>query len=150
MKFTTACTEDIVELKQLWKDVFSDSDGYVDLFFKYKMKPEYTFIAKENNEIAGAVYSVCSPIVLNTGEVISALYMCGICTKPEYRGKKIASTLIENCFEFAEKQNIDLCYLIPANSGLFEFYERLGFEKATYINKTEVAVEKCEVSFSNV
>ena len=146
MNFTTACIGDIPELKRLWKDIFSDSDSYVDLFFEYKMKPECTFIAKENDEIAGAVYSVHSPIVLNSGEVISALYMCGICTKPKYRGRKIASKLIEKCFEFAEKQNVDLCYLIPANLELFEFYEKLGFEKATYINKIEVGTERCEIS----
>lgn len=145
MEFKTADKKDVPELKALWKDIFKDDDGYIDLFFKYKMKPEYTFVAKEKGEITGVVYSVYAPLVLNDRTEIGALYMCGICTKPEYRGKNIASTLINKCFEFAKENNIDLCYLIPANQGLFDFYEKLGFEKATYINKKEVEAEYCKM-----
>ena len=145
MEFMKATKNDIPALKQLWQEIFKDDDGYIDLFFEYKMKPEYTFVAKENNEIAGAVYSVYAPLVLDDGTEVSALYMCGICTKAEYRGRKIASTLIEECFEFAKSENIDVCYLIPANIGLFDFYEKSGFEKVSYINKVEMLGEPCKL-----
>ena len=109
MEFKTADKKDIPELKELWKDIFNDDDGYIDLFFEYKMKSEYTFVAVESEEIAGAVYSVYSPLVFENGETMPALYMCGICTKPKYRGRNVAGTLIKNCLEFARNKNIDLC-----------------------------------------
>lgn len=142
MEFKIADEKDIPELKEMWKEIFNDDDGYIELFFEYKMKPEYTFIAKDNGKIAGAVYSVYSPLVLSDGIIIPALYMCGICTKPEYRGNGIAGTLIENCVSFAEDNWVELCYLIPANLKLFDFYAKFGFEKATYINKTELETKK--------
>ena len=142
MEFKVADKKDVPSLKEMWKDVFNDDDGYIDLFLEYKMKPEYTFIAVDNREIVGAVYSIYSPLVLSDGKTIPALYMCGICTKPEYRGEGIAGTLIENCIDFAKDNSIDLCYLIPANLSLFDFYSKFGFEKATYINKVEVETTK--------
>ena len=52
MEFKTADKKDVPSLKEMWKDIFNDDDGYIDLFFEYKMKSEYTFIAVENGEIA--------------------------------------------------------------------------------------------------
>ena len=72
MIFTNAKASDIGELKKMWKDIFDDDISYIELFFEYKMKPEYTFVAKDSDNIASVVYSVCSPLLLEDGTIVPA------------------------------------------------------------------------------
>ncbi len=137
MKFTTAQKSDIPELKEIWREIFKDTEAYLDLFFGSKMKPEYTLIARNETEIASVVYMVNAPLILQTGEQIPAFYMCGIATRPGYRGQGLAGKLINMAFEKAKEDGAKACYLIPANMPLFDFYKGFGMQPFAYMYKEE-------------
>lgn len=138
MKFTTAQDTDVCELKEIWRDIFKDTDAYLDLFFSSKMKPEFTMIARNETEIASVVYMVDAPLILKNGEIIPAFYMCGIATRPNYRGQGLAGKLINMAFETAKKKGAKVCYLIPANLPLFDFYKSFGMQTFAYMHKAEL------------
>lgn len=137
MIFTAAQNEDVAELKEIWRDIFKDTDAYLDLFFNSKMKPEYTMVARNETEIASVVYMVDAPLVLQNGSSIPAFYMCGIATRPNYRGQGLAGELINMAFETAKEKGAKACYLIPANLPLFDFYKSFGMQTFAYMYKAE-------------
>ncbi len=135
MILSTAKKTDIPELKAMWQEIFKDTDAYLDLFFGSKMEPELTLIVRAENEIAAMLYMVDAPLVTGEGEQIPAFYLCGIATRPAYRGQGLAGKLIESAFALAKEKNAKVCYLIPANLPLFDFYKRFGMECRAYMKK---------------
>lgn len=142
MIIETARKEDIPELKNLWREIFKDTDDYIEKFFKYRMKSEHTFVGRENGKIISTAYMLKSDLVLNSGEVVPAFYMCGISTREEYRGKGCSGKVIEACFNHAKECGADLCYLVPANRSLFDFYKKSGMMPFTSLFKQELIVEE--------
>lgn len=144
MIIENANEKDISVLKKMWKDIFNDPDNYIDLFFDNKMKLKYTFVAREYEQIVSTAYLINSPILTDDNKTIPAFYMCGISTSQEARGKGYARKVIDHCFEFAKNEGAELCYLVPANLSLFDFYKKLGMTPFTYLIKNEFRPEKSE------
>ncbi len=142
MIIETAKKEDIPELKNLWREIFKDPDDYIENFFLHRMKLDHTFVGRENGEIVSTAYMLKSDLLSNSGKIISAFYMCGISTREEYRGKGYSGKVIEVCFEHAREENADLCYLVPANRSLFDFYKKSGMVPFTSILKQELTPEE--------
>ena len=56
-------------------------------------------------------------------------YIYAVATDPEYRGRGIASKLLAEALQIAEKSGkYDLAALIPSSTESKRLYERLGFE----------------------
>lgn len=94
-------------LKALWKEVFGDTDEYIDTFFREIYRPGMASVIEQDGEIAAAAYAV--PF----GEY---RYIYAVATKPEYRGRGYgrAVTLAASGGEPA--------YLCPANATLRCWY----------------------------
>lgn len=94
-------------LKALWKEVFGDTDEYIDTFFREIYRPGMASVIEQDGEIAAAAYAV--PF----GE---CRYIYAVATKPEYRGRGYgrAVTLAASGGEPA--------YLCPANATLRCWY----------------------------
>ncbi len=142
MIIETARKEDVPELKKLWREIFNDTDDYIENFFEYRMKFEDTFVGRENDKIISTSYMLKSDLILASGEIVPAFYMCGISTREEYRGKGYSKKLIEACFNHAKECGADLCYLVPANRPLFDFYKKSGMTPFTSLLKQEITTEK--------
>lgn len=145
MIIENAKKEDVCTLKQIWKEIFKDPDDYIDLFFDKKMNLEYTFVARKDGEIVSTAYLINSPLVTDDSKIIPAFYMCGISTSQQARGKGYARKVIEYCFEFAKNEGAELCYLVPANLSLFNFYKKVGMTPFTYLVKNELQPQKSEI-----
>lgn len=132
---SVAKKEDVSCLKKIWKDIFSDSDSYIDLFFACKFNEENTFVIKHDGKIVSTLYVDYNDVYLN-GEIIKGAYFSGIATLNEYRGYGFATKLINYAKEYIKK--VDIIYLIPANEPLFDFYRKSGFKDFTYLAKEEI------------
>ena len=137
---TTPTENDILSLKKLWKDIFKDSDSYIELFFSKKFNPATSFVIKENNDVCGMLFAELNTVV-KAGKELKGAYLCGIATGPDKRGKGYASKLINHALE--NLKDVDIFYLIPAEESLFDYYERFGFKPFTFFDK--VSIEKKEV-----
>lgn len=125
--------KDIPRLKEIWKEVFGDSDSYINLYFREKFNPEKTFVFRSKETITSALYY--SDVSLSdNNSTVKAAYICGISTISTERGKGQASLLINECINELKENNYDIAFLIPASPSLFKFYKKFGFEILSYIN----------------
>ncbi len=126
---------DIPYLKSFWKEIFKDDDDYINLFFTSKFKMENTFVIKESGKIVSMLYGEHTTLI-NEDESFSGIYISGIATKEDSRGKGYAKMLIseiEKAFP-----NTDVFYLIPAGEHLFDYYEKLGYFPLTKLEKVKI------------
>ncbi len=80
-------------------------------FSESESNPETTHFENENSEIG----------------ILSGLYLCGLATKPEYRGSGIMSRLIERINERAAALGYAFTFLIPASRELRNYYSSRGY-----------------------
>ena len=139
IEISTAVSCDIPYLKRMWKDIFNDTDSYIDLYFSYKFKEGNTFVVKDEGKIVSTLYVEYNSLYVDGCEKKGA-YFCGIATYEEYRKKGYANMLIQYAKE--NIKNVDIIYLIPANLPLFDFYKKSGFKEFTYMDKEEICIDK--------
>lgn len=130
-----AKSEDISCLKKMWKEIFGDTDEYIELYFSYKFKEDNTFVVRAQGEIVSTLYVEYNDVFFE-GNMVKGAYFCGIATLKEHRGMGLAKKLINYAKENIEK--VDIIYLIPANESLFDFYKETGFKVFTYLKKEEI------------
>lgn len=116
-------------LKQLWKIVFGDPDSFIDAFFDVAFSPDRCRCLEENGNVISALYWFdCS---YEGGKLA---YIYAVATHPDHRGKGLASRLLEDTHTHLKETGYAGAVLKPA-SGLFPFYERLGYETCGYITR---------------
>ena len=111
------------EMRAMWHDIFEDEVAEIDSFLvrHYDALP---LIHKENDEVVSMLFVV--PLRMWEQRVA---YIYAVATKPEYRGRGIASKLLNEALQLIEtSKEFDLAALIPSSTESKRLYERLGFE----------------------
>ncbi len=122
----------------LWSGAFGDKtedvNKYLDTIFKY-------FLVYEED---GVVLGMLSVLPVSFCEKNGG-YIYAVTTHKYHRGQGICNKLLE--YVKADK-TYDFLVLKPQNYGLFEFYGKMGFEKASCLSKKEIfATEKVEKGY---
>ena len=68
-------------LKALWREVFGDTDEYIDAFFQNVYQPGMASVIEEDGTVVAAAYAVPFGAVR---------YIFAVATRPEYRGRRRA------------------------------------------------------------
>lgn len=118
-------------LKDLWKEIFKDSDAYVDLIFDRVLTPRYTLSHNVDGKLAAAIFGVPYEFVCR-GKKLHALYLCGLSTRSEFRCRGIMTELINNLLAIAHDDSFPLVFLIPADNVLQRYYRGKGWNSAIY------------------
>ena len=105
-----------------------------------KRNPSTCFIAEENEKIVGVI------IAGNDGR---RGYIYHIAVLPEFRGKHIAKTLVENAMAALEKEGITKVALVvfEKNQNGNGFWEKIGFtvrNDLIYRNRTIAQIERID------
>jgi len=106
--------------------------------FYRKTKP-LVFIAVSGNRIVGSISIIPSPLRIMTGQNIIPLNSCLVCkamVHPEYQGRGIFSTLLENAIRVAKEEEYDLLITFSNNRYSFQGFVRSGFFHITDITQT--------------
>ena len=111
------------QIKQLWHDCFGDTDPYLSWYFDNIYKDENTVVAEENGVLLGAAQIRPHRIFLH-GETYNCGYVCGVCTQPQARGRKIGSLIMSEIAKVSQKRGNEFNVLVPI---IDEFYEKNGF-----------------------
>ena len=90
MQITTAKTSDISKIKELWVQIFGDSEKFAD-FAANLCSPDGIYLAKEDDEIAAMVIAGVDLFAYSK----KGFYIYGLATVPQYRGRGFAKQLIE-------------------------------------------------------
>ncbi len=141
MRIEFASTQDFPALKKMWKEIFMDTDAYIELFFLNKAQPNNILVIRKDMQIVSMLYLIKAPLISKDGTQIEGIYICGVATAPAYRGKGFASALIHAACQTARERGAAVCWLIPANQDLFRYYAEFGFSAKTYLNILDVTPE---------
>lgn len=117
-------------LRALWQIVFGDSEDYIDGFFDRFLTPGACVVAEVEGKVVSAMYIIpgvtAYPYRKNT---LSAGYTYALATLPEYRGRGIGTAVYKAASD-AALQRADAACVLPAESGLYPFYEAAAGARA--------------------
>lgn len=137
----------IHNLKLLWKNVFGDEDGYIDLFFKSQYNKSLTFAAFDKDMIICALYLLKCRINL-CAQSYNGLYLYAAATDASYRKQGLMGKLINEAEQFAKENGCDFISLVPANEYLYTYYSKFGFKTAMYKAPQSVSSAKVQNLFA--
>lgn len=122
--------ENVHGCRALWKEVFQDSDAFLDRFFSLAFSYDRARCVTENGKVVAALYwfdcTYC-------GDRVAYLY--AIATAPSHRGQGLCTRLLEDTHAHLKRSGYRGVLLSPASDGLFDFYRRFGYETTCYIRK---------------
>lgn len=136
--------EYVPQLKLLWKEVFGDSEEYVDAFFKEIYQDENVLLFADGKDVLAALYMVpyehdfsqknakLSAASQRTGR---AIYLYALATQKSARNKGIMGEMITKSQKIARERGCDYLFLIPSEDKIINFYERFGFERTVGFTK---------------
>lgn len=145
MNFRLMQISDYDSIYNLWKNTpgmglnsVDDSKEGIEKFLK--RNPSTCFIAEENEKIVG---------VIMAGNDGRRGYIYHIAVLPEFRGKHIAKTLVENAMAALEKEGITKVALVvfEKNKNGNGFWEKIGFtvrNDLIYRNRTIAQMERID------
>lgn len=116
-------------LKHLWKTVFGDPDSFIDTFFSMTYSPDRCRYYAQDGQIVSVLYWFDCEY-----EGGKLAYIYAVATDPRYRGKGLASRLLQDTHAHLKRLGYAGAVLKPAK-GLFPFYERLGYTTCGYIRR---------------
>lgn len=119
-------------LRHIFRQAFDDGGEFAESFFRTSFSPERCRVAS-SGEIAAALYWFDCHV---RGE--RAAYLYAIATEEASRGRGVGSALIRDTLDHLEKRGYRAAFLVPAEMGLFGYYERLGFRVAGTVSEETV------------
>ena len=114
------------QLIDLWKESFGDSDEFIELFFSRVYREENTLTIQQNNRVIAALQIVPYQMTF-CGTIITAGYICGVCTAPAERGKGLMKLLMQEAIDEMQQRKYTFSTLIPASEWLFDYYHNFGY-----------------------
>jgi len=136
---------------KLWKEVFGDTDDYMNRFIAH-FGIENCYVCERNNKIVAMAFalptSLKSPSNLipskiwrggsrrltgwlvpkGRGSLYKMKYLYACATHPDFQSQGIMKKLLEFVYDEACKENYAGIFLQAAQQTLFEYYQKLGFE----------------------
>lgn len=135
------------KLKKLWKTCFGDSDEYIELFFRERFKADECMVALCGDKPAGMLFLL--PITaICSDECYPARYIYAVCTDPLFRNRSVSTKLLGAAHEYMAKNGIAMSLLVPAESSLFDYYAKRGFETEFYCKEFEIPAKSIAAELS--
>lgn len=110
--------EDERGLRELWAEVFGDTEELIEGFFDTLYRPEYCRLARENGRVLSAGYCIPGP---RAGEYRCA-YIYAVATLPEARGRGLAAEVCRALCGDAFDMGADIVATLPASESLCSWY----------------------------
>ena len=115
-------------LRALFTEAFGDP-AFTELFFRTGYAPNRCLAAFDGELLAALHWFDC------TLDQKKAAYLYGIAAFEAQRGKGVGSALIRAAIDHLTGQGYEVIALVPAEPGLFGYYERFGFRTAGTISE---------------
>lgn len=128
---------DFPALKQMWQEIFGDSEKSVDNFFLKTAEVNNILAAFYGDEPVSALYLLDSTIRVGVCDY-KAYYVYAVCTKCEHRGAGLMKKLLNMAYEKASHSGVSYLYLVPAEKSLFELYGKCGYKTGFYYKEVEL------------
>lgn len=123
------------KMYSLWQSCFGDDGETIDMFFKNSFSYENAVICTDKAEVVSQLFLLPEKLSLGEKEYF-AYYIYAAATAESYRKQGIMGSLLEFASALAADRKADYLFLVPATEKLFDYYEKFGFYKALYAEKT--------------
>lgn len=123
------------KMYSLWQSCFGDDRETIDMFFKNSFSYENAVICTDKAEVVSQLFLLPEKLSLG-GKEYFAYYIYAAATAESYRKQGIMGSLLEFTSALAADRKADYLFLVPATEKLFDYYEKFGFYKALYAEKT--------------
>lgn len=123
--------ENTDKLIRLWSDVFGDEREYIELLFPQDKAICDVFAAFDGDKIISVLYLLDCALTFNN-VLYTGKYLYAAATDKLYRGKGLMASLIAEAQEYCSGSGVDFISLVPADEGLYNYYEKFGFIPAMY------------------
>lgn len=110
------------ELRPLWEEAFGADENSLSWFLRAALSADGLPCLRCDGEVVSAFlrFNV-------TFGPLSGVYIYGLCTKKEWRGRGCMRTLLDEAAKAVKEEGRAFLTLIPANQELAETYSRIGF-----------------------
>lgn len=120
--------EDVPVQRTLWSLSFGDERAYINNFYKNYYRPDRVLVL----EVEGAVRAMTawfSTVLSIPGkdQIFRAAYLYAVCVHPDWRGKGLASKLLEGAGLYFRDRGIQAVTTVPASQELHGFFAKQGF-----------------------
>jgi ribosomal protein S18 acetylase RimI-like enzyme len=139
-----ALPEELAALKYMWRVSFDESESGADFVFSRLQKPQNMLVLRVGSTPA-AMLSIAQA-GFGPGGTAKVAYLYGVATLPEFRGRGCATFLLRHADSVLKRAGFSAAALVPENQGLFEFYEKRGYETAFRQNRAEVTAAELKES----
>ncbi len=119
-----ASINDKKELSNLWQMTFLENSQVIEYFFDNVFNDVVTPIIKIDGEIASSLFLLPCKIGKYEGKCV----YCAM-TKYSHRGKGYMKELLDFSYEYCQKNGFDFLFLVPAETSLFDYYAKCGFDR---------------------
>ena len=126
---------DIPALKELWHIAFGDDFDYINKFFSTAFQKENALVIYDGDTVVSALYLIEGHI-FRASKRYKAYYVYAVATLPLYRGKGLMTALLSKADEIAKERGISYLFLVPANSRLYDMYEKLGYKRGFFCQES--------------
>lgn len=123
------------KMYSLWQSCFGDDRETINMFFKNSFSYENAVICTDKAEVVSQLFLLPEKLSLGEREYF-AYYIYAAATAESYRKQGIMGSLLEFTSALAADRKADYLFLVPATEKLFDYYEKFGFYKALYAEKT--------------
>ena len=119
-----ASINDKKELSSLWQMTFLEDCQVIEYFFEHIFKDVVTPVIKIDGENVSSLFLLPCSI----GEFKGKCVYCAM-TKYSHRGKGYMKDLLDFSYDYCKENGFDFLFLVPAETSLFDYYAKCGFEK---------------------
>lgn len=120
------------QLSAIWKTCFNADDGFMKIFIDKCLPASVTYIVEEKGEIISSSTVMPLKYIGASAHTMNGGYLYGVCTMPEYRGRRLAARLMEFAENDSMERGMEFMVTRPASASLFKYYENLGYSQYLY------------------
>ena len=114
--------QDVPALRALWQQAFGETDDFLDDFFDSAFSPERALVAKEKDQILGALYWLDCEMYEKP-----LAYIYAVATDKTHFGQGICTAIMTQLHTRMAEMGKETV-LVPVNEGVRGFYRRFGYE----------------------
>lgn len=145
MRIDHPAQNQIPALRRLWKEAFSDTDDYLDLFFDRGYAQDQAMCVTDADSVAAALYWMDMDYV---GGKIAYIY--AVATAKAYRGQGLCRKLMKETHRVLQAQGYAAAVLVPQDSGLAGMYAAMGYLPGSGIREVRCHAAETTVRLESV
>ncbi len=142
MKIDYPVEAQIPQLRQLWKEAFGDSDGFLDLFFEDVFSSDRCRCVTLQDRVVAALYW----LDCRCGNQPVA-YLYAVATGKKHRGQGLCRELIADTHRLLRELGYAGTLLVPGEESLVEMYGSMGYGPCSTLREfsAEAGTERAEL-----